>query len=231
MGTLYIDNITGEHSYEEYSKQNIKTLLVSSHPLVLKGISGLLKNEPNVKLLGNASNKLEMILRIQESNPSLVIINDKENDTDASITLEIIGQVIYEFPSIRILLIINNHDFDKELSALKAGVRGILSENFDLSTLIECIKTLEKGGLWFKRKVMEKFITEQLFLNKNSGSYAPSLPSFTKRELGIIRLVSYGRKNKEIGEQLFISEKTVKHHLTKVFRKLHINKRIQLKGI
>jgi len=127
----------------------------------------------------------------------------------------------YEFP----------HDFDKELSALKIGVRGILSENFDLSTLLECINTLDKGGLWFRRKVMEKFITEQLFLNKQSGSIPPTLPSLTKRELEIVQLVTCGQRNKEIGEQLFISEKTVKHHLTRVFKKLKRRKRVQLKGM
>ncbi len=78
---------------------------------------------------------------------------------------------------------------------------------------------------------MEKFITEKLFLNKSNGNDAASLPSFTKRELEIIRLVSCGQKNKEIGERLFISEKTVKHHLTKVFKKLNISKRVQLRGI
>lgn len=231
METLYIKNIIGEHSYKMQGLQHIKTLLVSSHPLVLKGISGLLKNESNVELLEHASNKLEMILRIQESNPSLVIINDDEIDTETSITIETIGLVIREFPSIRILFIINNYDFDKELSALKIGVRGILSENFDLSTLLECINTLDKGGLWFRRNVMEKFITEQLFLNKKSGNAPPTLPSLTKRELEIVQLVTSGQKNKEIGEQLFISEKTVKHHLTKVFRKLNIRKRVQLKGM
>lgn len=75
---------------------------------------------------------------------------------------------------------------------------------------------------------MESFIKEQTPLKTYS---APSFPSFTKRELQIIQLVVNGLKNKEIGEQLFISEKTVKHHLTKIFKKLNIKKRAQLKGI
>jgi len=57
------------------------------------------------------------------------------------------------------------------------------------------------------------------------------MPLLTKRELEIIQLVTSGQKNKEIGEQLFIREKTVKHHLTRVFKKLKIRKRVQLKGM
>ncbi len=77
---------------------------------------------------------------------------------------------------------------------------------------------------------MEQFINEQLLLNKYSEKSPPPFPSFTRRELEIVQLVVSGLKNREIGNQLFISEKTVKHHLTKIFRKLNINKRVQLKG-
>ncbi|MEM7007898.1 MAG: LuxR C-terminal-related transcriptional regulator [Thermodesulfobacteriota bacterium] len=78
---------------------------------------------------------------------------------------------------------------------------------------------------------MEVFITEQLAINKSSTNLTPAIPSFTRRELEIIQLVVSGQKNREIGDKLFISEKTVKHHLTKIFRKLNINRRVQLKGL
>jgi len=80
---------------------------------------------------------------------------------------------------------------------------------------------------------LDTFVNEQLFFNKHNSinSEFRSLPSFTKRELQIIRLVTDGDKNKEIGIKLIISEKTVKHHISKIFKKLHISKRSQLKSI
>jgi len=129
-------------------------------------------------------------------------------------------------------MLINKEDLDKEFSALNKGVRGILSENFDRKTFIKCIKCIASGGLWHRRSVMEKFISEHLSLNKYGGGSkeAVTIPSFTRRELEIIQLATKGQKNREIGEELFISEKTVKHHMSKIFKKLNIQRRSQLKG-
>ena len=210
---------------------SISTLLVSYHSLVIKGIVGHLKNKDVINLLEHASNKLEMMLRIQEHNPTIIIINDDHNNSGDANTLEIIGQTLNEFPSIKMLLIVDNYDMDKELEALRTGIRGIITENFEQEELIDSILSISSGGLWFRKEVMEQFINEQLLLKKYSDKSLPTIPSFTKRELEIIQLVVSGQKNREIGNQLFISEKTVKHHLTKIFRKLNINKRVQLKGL
>ncbi len=145
--------------------------------------------------------------------------------------LHYIRSALNEFPRIKILLIIDNYDFNLELDALKMGVRGIITEKFEQEEITECINAIAGGGLWFRQCVMEQYITDQQFLNKYKDNNPPSLPSFTKRELEIIQLVVNGKKNREIGNQLFISEKTVNHHLTKIFRKLNINKRVQLKGL
>jgi len=230
MQSLQIESIIGERICNQNIRGDITTLLVSSHSLIVKGIAGLLKNEPRIKLLKYASGRLEMMLRIQENNPSLVIIYNDKNGTENFSSLETLQLAIHEFPSIKILLIINSNDFDLELLALKNGVRGVITENFEQETLWECITTVASGGLWMRRNVMEEFIKEQLFLYKNSRADKPALPSFTRRELEIIQLAVGGKKNREIAENLFICEKTVKHHLTNVFRKLNINTRMQLKG-
>ena len=162
--------------------------------------------------------------------PSVVIINNDKNASDYTNCLDTIRQTLHEFPNIRILLIINTGDVDLELLALKIGVRGIIPENFEQKELSESILSIVNGGLWFRKRIMEQFIIEQLALNKYKEKSTRIFPSFTRRELEIIQLVVSGKTNREIGNQLFISEKTVKHHLTKIFRKLNINKRVQLKG-
>jgi two-component system, NarL family, response regulator DegU len=231
MATLHTDAILDKQLFNGNEIEEITTLVVTSRSLIHKGLVGQLNNELEIKPPQHVSNKLDMVLRIQGYNPSLVIINDDTIDSDHLNTLKTIRMALNEFPSIKILLIISSYDIDFELLALKEGVRGIIVEDFEQNTLIECIKTIANGGLWIRKTVMEDFITQHRYLKKHSGNNAPSLPSFTKRELQIIQLVVNGHKNKEIGEQLFISEKTVKHHLTKIFRKLNIHKRVQLKGI
>lgn len=228
---LHTGSVLEKKLFKENNKEVISTLVVTSQSLILKGFVGLLSNEPQIKPPQHALNILEMVLRIKDYNPSLVIINDETIDSDHLNTLETIRAALNESPSITILLIINSHDAHFELLALKEGVKGIITEDFGQNTLIECIKTIINGGLWVRRAIMEGFIKEQISLKKYNEDKAPSFPSFTKRELQIIQLVVHGHKNKEIGEELFISEKTVKHHLTKIFKKLNINKRAQLKDI
>ncbi|MGH7892924.1 MAG: response regulator transcription factor, partial [Thermodesulfobacteriota bacterium] len=85
--------------------------------------------------------------------------------------------------------------------------------------------------LWFRRTVLEKFISEQLFFCrlKESAKQEFIPPTFTRRELEIIQMAGKGVKNREIGRNLFISEKTVKHHLSKIFKKLQIRKKGELR--
>ena len=119
------------------------------------------------------------------------------------------------------------------MTALKLGVRGILSGSFSKRELTNSILHIVSGGLWIRRDVMEKFITNQLSFCKfkeNEGSEI-KLSNFTRRELQIMQLASKGQKNREIGGKLFISEKTVKHHMSRIFKKLNIQKRSQLKGL
>ena len=232
MDSLYIQNKINEYDQVKQSGQPVRILLVSSHTLVLKGITGMLKNVKDINVLGHARNRIDMMLMIDDLNPSLVLINDDEAGSDPPSIVDTISIAMQEFPGLNILMLISDEDLDKEFAALKIGVRGILSENSDNKTLIKCIKCLASGGLWLRRNVMEEFISEHLSLNKYGGGAkeALTIPSFTKRELEIIELAVKGKKNREIADKLYISEKTVKHHLSKIFKKLNIKRRSQLKG-
>ena len=216
----------------EGSGEPVSVLVVSLHPLMIKGIIGMLANVPSVKVTGQSMGRVEMMLKIYETDPAVVIINDDDKDTDSPGTLESIRSVISEFPNANVLTIIKAHDFDKELTMLKIGVKGVLLENFEQETLVDAINCVAENGLWHRRKIMEKFISEQLFFYKSREADRDelSIPSFTRRELEIMQLAGKGKKNREIAGELYISEKTVKHHLSKIFKKLNINKRAHLKN-
>ena len=214
------------------SGEPVSVLVVSLHPLMIKGITGMLANAPSVKVAGQSMGRVEMMLKIYETDPSVVVINDDDKDMDSPGTLESIRSAISEFPNVNVLTIIKAHDFDKELTMLKIGVKGVLLENFEQETLVDAINCVASGGLWHRRRIMEKFISDQLFFYKSREAEKDelSIPSFTRRELEIMQLAGKGKKNREIASELYISEKTVKHHLSKVFKKLNINKRAHLKN-
>lgn len=231
MDTQHLLSVKEDFSNND-TKQPVSTLLVSSNALVLRGIATMLKNVRDVSLLGHSPGKIDMMLMIDDLIPSLIVINDDEAGSDPPDILETISLARHEYPNLNILILLNNHDTNLELSALRSGVKGILSGEFDKKTLTDCIRHISSGGLWLRRIVMERFISEQLYLNRYKEK-TPELKllSFTRRELQIIQLASKGQKNREIGGQLYISEKTVKHHMSRIFKKLKIQKRSQLKGL
>jgi DNA-binding NarL/FixJ family response regulator len=100
------------------------------------------------------------------------------------------------------------------VQCLQAGAKGYLAKTAKTSDLVSAIKVVNSGGVWAEQRMMAKALDKS--------------PTVTKRELDIIRLVSEGLRNKEIADKLGISEKTVKAHMHSVFKKLHVEHRLQV---
>jgi len=205
----------------------IRVVTASKSPLVLRGLTSMLADETDIKV-AEASSIIEIMDCIYNDDPDVLII-DAINGTQ-TINLETIGIVRKKYPNINVLFIIEKYDASKELIALKNGVRGILCECADKSELAKSIRAVGSGKLWIRQHILEKFIVNLLPLldinrQQHQRKYTGSL---TKRELDIIKLVIRGNKNKEIGKKLFVTEKTVKNHLSSIFKKLKIKKRVEL---
>jgi DNA-binding NarL/FixJ family response regulator len=205
----------------------INVLVVSAYSLVREGIISMLSGADDIKVVGRASNRLELMECIYKLKPNIVIINDEDNKSVSS--LEAVQLINQESNDAKVLLLIEDYDKDKELAALEMGVRGYLPERARKADFAKCIKAINRGEMWVRREIMGEFV-KQLFVKIKRGDYlSPSVPYFTKRELEIITLACKGYRNKEIAIRLFLSEKTVKHHLSKIFKKLNIKKRADIK--
>ncbi len=212
------------------TKNNIiKVLAASDHPLVRKGIISMLANEADIKVVGLASSIIEILISIYSNQPDLLII-DSINGAQSTNheALKIINKAN---PNIKVLSIIDQHNERKELIALRMGVRGIICECADRSEFVNSIRSLYEGKLWIRRKILENFVVDILpdleFNEEPQQTHFMNL--LTKRELDIVDLVARGHKNKEIGNELFVTEKTVKNHLSSIFKKLNVKKRVELK--
>ncbi|HSE84530.1 MAG TPA: response regulator transcription factor [Thermodesulfobacteriota bacterium] len=206
---------------------HIGVLVVSSRSLVRRGIISALTDEDDIRVLGEASNRLELLENIGKLKPSILIVND---DRDMN-SLETIRLATYKNADLKILLLIKDYNEDKELEALKMGVRGFLPESAVKSDFVRCIKAINKGEMWIRRKVMEKLIQQLWVVNppQRKSDLSLSNPSLTERELEIMILVSNGYSNKEIGGDLNIGEKAVKNSLSKIFKKLGVKRRTDIR--
>jgi two-component system nitrate/nitrite response regulator NarL len=145
---------------------NIRVLIFSARSLVRRGIISALDDEDGIEVLGQASNRLELMEGIGSLNPDIIIVND---DYRGRNVLEIIQLMIQKVPNTKILLLIKDYDEDKELEALKLGVRGFLPESAAKADFIKCVKAVNKGEMWIRRKVMEKLIQQLLVPNVPKG--------------------------------------------------------------
>lgn len=143
----------------------IEVLVFSAHSLVRKGIISTLSGEAEIRVKGQATNIIELGERIVELNPRVVIINDDDHGLSSLGAIKLINQITNDA---KILLLIKDYDDEKELTALKMGVRGFLPESVGKADFIKCVRAINDGEMWVRRKVMEKLI--QQLLNRTSGN-------------------------------------------------------------
>jgi len=207
--------------------ERIAVLLFSPSTLARQMITGLLKRDDNINVIAEVSNRSELVDCLNYHNPEIVIIhNQSQNNSN---TLEAVRLINELAGGAKPLVLFEEYDKDFELAALETGVRGYLPESRVKKDLIRSIRTVSSGQMWVRRAVIGEFV-QQLFVKLRSGDYlSPSLHYFTKRELDIILLVNKGLRNKDIAKRLFISEKTVKHFLSRIFKKLQIKKRTEIR--
>jgi len=136
-------------------------------------------------------------------------------------------------PPTKIILFTSTPDDSEAIKALKAGAKGYCSKDIDLSLLTKVIDVTQKGEIWVGRKVISRFLEELASTIERQRKDLPSAKSvnfdcLTPREHQIACLVGDGSNNREIASQLNISERTVKAHLTAVFRKIGVSDRLRL---
>ena len=135
-------------------------------------------------------------------------------------------------PPTKVLVLTAFSEDENILNAAKGGARGYVLKGIDFPTLLRAIKTVQSGGLWIDKDLpaadaFEEIAQDQLKDIVDSAYTNDAIKMLTRRELEILRLVAEGLTNEEIGKKIFISEKTVKTHLTNIFDKLKVNNRFK----
>jgi two-component system, NarL family, response regulator DegU len=135
-------------------------------------------------------------------------------------------------PATKVLVLTAFSEDENILNAAKGGARGYVLKGIDFSTLLRAIKTVHGGGVWIDKELpaadaFEEIAQDQFIDLGDAREDNEAIKILTRRELEILRLVAEGLTNEEIGKKIFISEKTVKTHLTNIFDKLKVNNRFK----
>jgi len=188
----------------------IRVLCVDDHPLVRDGISAVLEAQPDMVLIGEASNGREAINIFREHRPDVTLMDLRMSDMSG---IEVIAAIRAEFSNARIIVLTTYSGDVQAAAALKAGAAGYLLKSQVRSELLETIRAVHSG----KRRVHPEIATQI------AEHVADDL--LTERETEILRGVAAGRSNKVIAAQLDISEGTVKNHMKNILAKLEAGDR------
>jgi DNA-binding NarL/FixJ family response regulator len=148
--------------------KSIGFLVVSGRPFVRKKIISTLSGEEEIIAVGEASNIFELGECIPKLNPPIVILSDEDKDLNSLEAIRLINQKTSDS---KILLLIKDYDEERELNALKMGVKGFLPVNVGKADFVKCIRAINNGEMWVRRRVMEKLI-QQLLNRKGENNFS-----------------------------------------------------------
>ena len=206
----------------------IKVLIADDHTLFREGIRRILSLEKDILVVGEAARGDEVTKVVERAKPDVLLLDLKMPKADVVQTLLEVNE---KNPATKVLILTAYSEDENILNAAKGGARGYVLKGIDFPTLLQAIKTIHRGGLWIDKEMPAADAFEEIAqsqLNETSDAKTDdALESLTRREKEILKLVAEGLTNEEIGKKIFISEKTVKTHLTNIFDKLKVNNRFK----
>jgi DNA-binding NarL/FixJ family response regulator len=206
-----------------------KVVIADDHTLFREGMKKMLSLEKDILVVGEASRGDEVGKIVERTRPDVLLLDVKMPKGDVVQTLLEVKDI---HPATKTLVLTAFSEDENILNAAKGGARGYVLKGIDFPTLLRAIKTVHGGGLWIDKDLpaaddFEEIAQGQLNDPNPAANDNEAIKLLTRRELEILRLVAEGLTNEEIGKKIFISEKTVKTHLTNIFDKLKVNNRFK----
>jgi len=205
----------------------IKVLLVDDQDILVEGLKLILGKEEDIQICGTANNGRKAYEACKGHRPDVVLMDIKMPEVNG---VEATGMIKKDFPGVKIIVLTTFNDDEYIYDALKNGASGYLLKDASPAEIAGAVRTVYNGGALIQPdvaiKVLDKFSElAKSGLGKNAD---PKAKLLTEREMEICRLVAEGKNNREIAKELYLSEGTVKNHITKVLIKLDLRDRTQL---
>lgn len=201
----------------------IRVLVADDHSLFRQGLRQLLEMEPDIEVVGEAKDGLDVQVKTRECSPDIILMDINMPVTDGVVATK---RILSENPNVGIIILTMYRQDQHVFEAIRAGARGYLLKDALAEDVVKAIRTVKHGESLIDPEMATKLLKEFRRLADRVEPEA-GLSDLTPREIEILRLVAAGLSNKEIGARLFLAEKTVKNYLTLIFQKLQIADRVQ----
>jgi len=198
----------------------IRVLVADDHAIVRKGIRALLATEPDIEVVGEVEDGEEAVAEADRLRPDVILMDLVMPEMDG---IEAIRRITACQPEACILVLTSFAADDKVFPAIKAGALGYLLKDSSPGELVQAIHQIYRG-----ESSLHPTIARKLLQELSRPSERPPTPEpLTEREVEVLRLVARGQSNREIADQLVISEATVRTHVSNILGKLHLASRTQ----
>lgn len=207
------------------TKKEIRVGIVGDFLIFRSGLKLLLEKEDNIKFVGEAPSLAEAASLIPKIKPDVLLIDSTEIDQLNSASI-----LNLQEKNTPIIVLTNTKDAEKQQKYLLLGIDGMVSKEQPAVVLFQAIEQVSLGEVYFDRRLMSETIKHLLNEKKMIPEklYTYNCAVLTEREREVLTLICRGMKNKTIADKLFITETTVRHHLTSIFEKLKVNSRLEL---
>jgi DNA-binding NarL/FixJ family response regulator len=198
----------------------VSILLIDDHLIFLEGLRRVLEAQADLRVVGEADSAAGAIEQAAALRPDVALLDLGLKDGSG---LDALPPLLGVSPETRVI-VLSGYGPENVLPALRRGARGFVSKDVASTHLLQAIRAVRRGEIWAERGATGQLVSE-LFQREREREVEVSL---TPREHEVLRLVGEGQRNAEIARALFISENTVKTHISSLMRKLEIDDRLQL---
>lgn len=198
----------------------IKLLVVDEHPIVRKGLELVFGVSQDIKFMGSVGDG-EAIFDFIKNTPVDVIVTEIDLPKLNGITA--LRRLKKEFPKVKVIIYSGQPEYVYAVSAIKAGAAGYVPKTADILTLKEAIVKVTNGDVYLSHE-----LTQRLALGTKANKTSPFYKRLSTREVEVLKLLSSGKRNKEIAEELNINEKTVSTYRARLMKKLNVTNLVDL---
>ncbi|WP_019415428.1 response regulator transcription factor [Paenisporosarcina sp. TG20] len=208
-----------------------KIVIIDDHQLFREGVKRILEFEDSFEVIAEGDDGSDALTLYEKFTPDVILMDinmPRKNGVEAT------GELLVKYPEAKVIMLSIHDDESYVMHALKTGALGYMLKEMDADAIIHAIKVVAAGGSYLHPKVTRNLVSEfrRLSERENKGTFHQSeirrpFHLLTKRECEVLQLLTDGQSNRVIGETLFISEKTVKNHVSSILQKMTVNDRTQ----
>jgi two-component system response regulator DevR len=198
----------------------VRVFLLDDHEIVRRGIADLLQAEDDIVIVGEASTAAEALARIPAILPHVAVLDARLPDGNG---IDVCRDIRSAVPEVRCVILTSYDDDDALFAAVMAGAAGYLLKEIRGNGLVDAVRQVASG-----KSLLDPAVTERLLSRLRDGNSGDArLSSLSDREREILNLIADGLTNRQIGERLFLAEKTIKNHVSGLLAKLKMQRRTQ----